>query len=53
MTITLVGIFGVIGLALLLAFSSSEIGNNGLAAVFMLFAILVVVLLVLGKKGID
>ncbi len=49
--IVLVGIFGVIGLALLLAFSSSEMGNNGLAAVFILFAVLVVALLFAGGKG--
>jgi predicted tellurium resistance membrane protein TerC len=39
------GIFGVIGFSLLLAFSSSEIGNNGLATGFIIFAIFVVTML--------
>jgi hypothetical protein len=49
--IALTGIIGLIGLCLLLAFGSSEIGNVGMAAVFILIALLVIVLFFFAGKG--
>jgi hypothetical protein len=49
--IALTGIFGLIGLCLLLAFGSSEIGNGGMAAVFILIALLIIGLFFFAGKG--
>jgi hypothetical protein len=51
-TITLVGIFGVIGLLFLLSFAATETGNNSWALNFALLGFVIVVLvLVLGRRG--
>jgi hypothetical protein len=49
--IKLGGLLGVIGLALLLAFSSAEIGLGGWAILFFMFAVGVVVLFFFSGKG--